>query len=486
MSAASVLVVDDRPEMAELLAEQLEAAGYTARVAIGGREGLALAAQAPPDAVITDLHMPELDGFAVLEGVQALNARIPVILLTAYGQIPDAVRAIQAGAFHYLSKPHRLPELLIYLERALETRRLREENSRLRSQAPPDGLERMVGGSSSMRRLYEQIQRLARAGAPVLIRGESGAGKELVARALHSLGPRRGRSFVPVNCTTLPQALLESELFGHEKGAFTGAGGTRRGLFLEADGGTLFLDEIGDMPGELQAKLLRVLQEGMIRPVGSDRDRSVDVRVVAATHQPLEDRVAAGEFRADLFYRLNVVPLRVPPLRERPEDIPALLEAFLARARTENPHSSVQRLSPRLVAALARRPWPGNVRELENAVRRIIILHPEAVADVDALEWLEEGGASAPGASAPGASAPGAEAAPGANSASTGAAGSAPGSAPGSAETAAPWSGELRPLKDVEADYIDWAIEQCGGNKTRAAELLGINVSTIHRRAKKV
>jgi two-component system response regulator HydG len=448
-----VLVVDDQPDMAEILQEQLEDSGYTVQIAIGGREALALAARLPPDVVITDLHMPGVDGFGVLTGIQAIDPRIPVLMLTAFGQVTDAVAAIQKGAFHYLTKPYRLQELLVYLGRALEGRRLREENQRLQALTPAGQLHRMVGASSAMRHLYTQIQRLAQASAPVLIRGESGTGKELTAQALHDLGPRRERPFVAINCTTLPQNLLESELFGHVKGSFTGAVTNRKGLFVEADGGTLFLDEIGDMPTDLQSRLLRVLQEGVVRPVGGDRSQSVDVRVIAATHQPLEARVESGDFRADLFYRLNVVPLRVPPLRDRVEDIPALLETFLARARLENPASAVERFSPRLLVALARRPWPGNIRELENAVRRIVILTPDSVADIDALDWLDprEEPTAAPAPPPPAASAPLTE-------------------------------DRIRPLKDIETEYIAQAIAACQGNKTRAAERLGINVSTIHRR----
>jgi two-component system response regulator HydG len=279
----------------------------------------------------------------------------------------------------------------------------------------------------------------------VLVRGESGSGKELVARALHFEGTRRAGPFVAVNCTALPHSLLESELFGHVKGAFTGATTARRGLFVEADGGTLFLDEIGDMAPELQARLLRVLEDGEVRAVGADGARTVDVRVVAATHQDLEARVKDGRFRADLFYRLNVITLRVPSLRERGEDIPALVEHFLAQARARNPRSGVQRFSREAVAALCVLPWPGNVRELENLVQRMVVLGMEETVDLAQLQ---------PHLPVPG---------------------------PDTHPLAAAQR-DIVPLRQLESEYITWVVARCGGNKTRAAELLGIDVSTIHRR----
>jgi two-component system, NtrC family, response regulator HydG len=296
-----------------------------------------------------------------------------------------------------------------------------------------------------MRRLYDLIERVAQSSEPVLVRGESGTGKELVARALHFHGPRRERAFVVVNCTALPEALLESELFGHARGAFTGATTARRGLLVEADGGTLFLDEIGDMPAGLQAKLLRVLEDGEVRPVGADVTRKVDVRIIAASHQALEGREST--FRQDLFYRLNVVPITVPPLRERPEDIPALIEHFLGKARERNPGMAATRLAPEVVTALARCPWPGNVRELENAVTRLLVVSAKEIVELADVQ------AQAPQLLGPVAPIDQAKQ-------------------------------RLTTLRDLETEYITWVIEQCSGNKTRAAEILGIDPSTIHRRGK--
>src|SRR5512137_2567936 len=344
-SKGRILVVDDHPEMVRLLADQLDDAGYHVELAESGRAALALAEKRLPDVVLTDLRMEDVDGFDVLAGMRALDPTVPVLIMTGFGAIDSAIEAIKRGAYHYLTKPFRLEEVLLYVERALADRQLRDQHRALSQLAlARSGFAAMVGGSEVMRGLYDLIERVAQSAEPVLVRGESGTGKELVARALHFHGPRRERAFVVVNCTALPETLLESELFGHARGAFTGATTARRGLLVEADGGTLFLDEIGDMPTGLQAKLLRVLEDGEVRPVGADVTRKVDVRIVAATHQALEEH--AGAFRQDLFYRLNVVPLTVPALRERAEDIPALVEHFLGKARERNPAAIPRRVAP--------------------------------------------------------------------------------------------------------------------------------------------
>jgi two-component system, NtrC family, response regulator HydG len=441
-----ILVVDDHPEMVRLLADQLDDAGYHVELAESGRAALAVAEKRLPDVVLTDLRMEEVDGFDVLAGMRALDPTVPVLIMTGFGAIDSAIEAIKRGAYHYLTKPFRLEEVLLYVERALSDRRLRDQHRALSQLAiERAGFAAMVGGSEVMRGLYDLIERVAQSSEPVLVRGESGTGKELVARALHFHGPRRDRAFVVVNCTALPEALLESELFGHARGAFTGATTARRGLLVEADGGTLFLDEIGDMPAGLQAKLLRVLEDGEVRPVGADVTRKVDVRIIAASHRALEGREST--FRQDLFYRLNVVPITVPPLRERPEDIPALIEHFLGKARERNPNVTATRLAPEVLAALARCPWPGNVRELENAVTRLLVVSAKETIELADLQ------AQAPQLLGP----------------------------------VAPIDlakQRLTTLRELETEYITWVIEQCGGNKTRAAEILGIDPSTIHRRGK--
>ncbi|MCY1020594.1 sigma-54-dependent transcriptional regulator [Pyxidicoccus sp. MSG2] len=445
-SSARILVVDDHEEMGQMMQAPLEDAGYRVDLATGGADAIAQLRARLYDVVLCDLRMEDVDGMDVLAAARKLDPELPVLLMTAFGAVESAVEAMKRGAYHYLTKPFRLDEVLLYVGRAVEERRLRAEHRDLKRQvADRSGLGSLIGRGASMQALYALIERVAQSGAPVLVRGESGSGKELVARALHSEGPRRPGPFVAVNCTALPHALLESELFGHLKGAFTGATTARRGLFVEADGGTLFLDEIGDMPPELQAKLLRVLEDGEVRAVGADGSRSVDVRVIAATHQDLEARVKEGRFRADLFYRLNVVSLRIPPLRERPEDIPMLVEHFVARARTRNPRSPVTALDPDVVAALARMPWAGNVRELENLIERLVVLGSQSTVDLSLLRHHASGGALEPH------------------------------------PLAAAYE-QVVPLRQLESEYIAWVVARCGGNKTRAAELLGIDVSTIHRR----
>ena len=329
-TAASILVADDDPVARDLLAEVLAKEGYQVLAAGDGTEALELARGAPIDLALIDLRMPELDGLAVLRGLQGVRPDVPVIILTAFATIETAMEAIRAGAYDYLSKPFQLELIRLRARRALEERRLRSENLRYRQELHTRfAAKHVVGTSPSMVEVYRVAARVANSDTAVLIVGETGTGKELIARAIHAGGPRAERPFVPVDCTTLPESLVESELFGHERGAFTGAVTTRRGLFEAAAGGTIFLDEVGDLPGALQAKLLRVLQERDIRRVGGTERIPVDVRVIAATHRDLRARASAGEFREDLYYRLNVVAVHLPPLRERREDIPLLVRHFV-------------------------------------------------------------------------------------------------------------------------------------------------------------
>jgi two-component system, NtrC family, response regulator HydG len=442
-----ILVVDDQVEMGRLLADDLSDAGYLVDAVSGGAMALERVRAEIYDLVLTDLRMEQIDGFDLLKRLKAQDPDLPVVIMTAFGAIDTAITAIKLGAYHYVTKPFRLDEVTAVVARALEERRLKQENRRFRHLAQERSrLGSIIGRSLPMQRLFERIERVSHASVPVLIRGETGTGKELVARAIHFEGPRRGDPFVAINCTALPESLLESELFGHVKGAFTGATAARNGLFVEAHEGTIFLDEIGDMPVALQARLLRVLEEGEVRAVGSDEVRRVDVRVVAATHRDLAQMVAEGKFREDLYYRLNVVPVTLPPLRERLGDVPLLVEHFLGRALERNPGALVQKFSPELVAALARQPWRGNVRELENMVERLVLTglsrHTAGVADLEAA--LAED--------------------------------------PARREAFDVQREQIVPLRQLESEYIAWALSRCDGNKTRAADLLGIDVSTIHRR----
>ena len=442
-----ILIVDDHVEMARVLAEHLVALGHRCTVEDSGAAAIEAIGYELPDLVITDLRMANIDGLDVLAAVHAADRDVPVIVMTAFGSVESAVEAMRRGAANYVTKPVRLDELALHVQRALDQRELRRDHRRLRAETRAQ-LGGLVGTSAAIRRVYELVDRVAPSPAAVLLRGESGTGKELVARAIHDRGARKDRAFVAVNCTALPEALLESELFGHTRGAFTGAGAARPGLVVEADGGTLFLDEIGDMAPALQARLLRVLQAGEVRAVGSDAPRHVDVRVLAATHQDLEARIERGEFRADLFYRLDVVPIAIPPLRDRLDDVPLLAAHFLVRARARNPHAIVASLSDEVLAALGRHAWPGNVRELENLIERLVVVGANAEASLEDLTEL----------------------------------------APRVVERVDRFSlprDKLATLREVEEEYIDWMLQRCGGNKTRAAEHLGIDPSTLHRRRAK-
>ena len=380
-----VLVVDDETRIRRLLEVSLKQKGYVVITAVDGDEACAKL-DASIDLVITDLKMPGKDGLAVLEEARRRELTMPVIVMTAYGTVDSAVAAMRAGAFDYVTKPFDLDELEILIERAFELDALTSANRFLR-EAEVHGIEGVIGSSEPMKALFAQIRRVAVTQATVLVLGETGTGKERVARAIHSLSPRCDELFVPVNCAAIPLDLLESELFGHVRGAFTGATENRVGKFELAAGGTLFLDEIGDMPLALQAKMLRVLEEGVVERVGSNRTVHVDVRVISATHRRLEDAVATGTFRDDLYYRLNVIQLRVPPLRERPGDVSLLTAHFLEAAAKQMGRRPlvVDRDAVELLEAY---PWPGNVRELRNVCERLAVLCEGESVDVDLVAHL--------------------------------------------------------------------------------------------------
>ena len=378
--ASTVLVVDDEKNIQLTLSRALQMEGYAVETAGGGREALEKIAALPVDVVVMDVRMPDLDGLTVLERARQTRPGVPVVIMSGHGSIETVRSAFKLGAFDYLEKPITEKEkLLVAVRNALRLRSLAEENAELRRESGP---QEMIGGSPAMERLRDLVRRTAPSEGRVLVTGENGTGKELVARALHDGSRRRDRPFVKLNCAAVPAELIESELFGHERGAFTGAVAARKGKFELADGGTLFLDEVGDMPPAMQAKVLRVLQEGEFERVGGQATLRCDVRVIAATNRDLSEEVRGGRFREDLFYRLAVVPIPVPPLRDRREDVPDLAARFLAEACARNGRRSMS-LSREGLAALQAHDWPGNVRELRNLVERIAILvdGPEISSD---------------------------------------------------------------------------------------------------------
>jgi two-component system response regulator HydG len=436
-----VLVVDDSAEMARMLCDGL-AGKHEAVPCSSGRQAIALVQREPFDAVVTDLRMPDADGMAVLAASRAVAPDRPVIVMTAFSAVDTAVESIRRGAYHYLTKPFKVDELLLFLGRALDEASLRREaNALRRAMRERFSIPGLVGASKRIQAVLDVVERVAGSPVPVLLTGETGTGKGLVARAIHSES-RRGGPLVPVNCAALPETLLESELFGHVKGAFTGAATSRPGLFMEAAGGTIFLDEIGDMPLAPQAKLLHVLEAGAVRPVGSEREQPVDARVVAASNRDLREAVRAGTFREDLLYRLDVVTIEIPPLRHRREDVLPLAEHFLQEARGRHPGSPVERFSPEVGDRLLAHDWPGNVRELQHVVERLVLLGREAeVRAADLPPSLREGGRA------------------------------------GDLQ----FRGIVQPFREMQRRYAAWALEQCGGHRGRTAERLGVDAKTLAR-----
>ena len=385
--SAPVLVVDDEEGLRHLLRVILQRAGHRVLEAGDGQAALDMIA-AHPDVriVFSDIRMPRMDGMALLDALSGRDLR--VVMMSAYGTQDTAVRALSRGAWDYVSKPFRADEIRICVERIVERDRLVEENRQLRASV---GEGSFLGRSEAARGVLQLVRQAAAFPSTVLFTGESGTGKELLARALHDCSPRAARPFVPINCAAIPESLLESELFGHARGAFTGAVRAHAGLFEQADGGTLLLDEIGDMPLALQTRLLRVLEDGRVRRVGGSKDLAVDVRVVAATATDLEAAVRGGTFREDLFYRLNVVRVRIPPLRERAEDIPLLVDALVERA-ADRLGRAVRGVTPAALAALTAHPWPGNVRQLENALERAVVVSGGAQVELGDLPAEVRGG----------------------------------------------------------------------------------------------
>ncbi len=396
----SLLVVDDEPNYLIVLSELLRDEGFEVYTAAGGAEGVDIAKKTDLDVVITDMHMPDVDGLMLLQEVKKIKKDLPVIIITAYAEVEKAVAAMKAGAFSYLAKPFSNDELVVTINKAAEHHSLVLENTRLREEVKSkNSLGGMVGKNPKMKEVYALIEKVAPTPASVLVSGESGTGKELVAKAIHMNSPREAQPFITVNCAALSENLLESELFGHEKGAFTGAAGMRKGRFELADKGTIFLDEIGEIPLALQAKLLRVLQEKTFERVGGTKTLTVDVRIISASNKDLKEEITQGNFREDLFYRLNVIHVVMPPLRERIDDLPLLVGHFINvfSEKLAKPDLSISADAMRLLLTLS---WEGNVRELENTIERAAILcneniieaedvQPESVRVAELNNWAE-------------------------------------------------------------------------------------------------
>lgn len=448
-----IVIVDDDQEMRSLLDDFFSSEGYQVHVFPLAQEALTalspggrLSADSEDgdlDVIISDIKMPQIDGLDFTTRLQTLRPEVPIILITAFGSIETAIESIRRGAYHYVVKPFKLAEMAVNVERALEHRKLRRDNTALRQEVRRSwALGGIIGKSNGMKAVFDLVSRVSQATANVLITGESGTGKEMVARAIHESGPRARKPFVAINCTAIPETLLESELFGHAKGSFTGAIQRKRGLFEEAEGGTLFLDEIGDMNVQLQAKLLRVIQERKVRAVGENVSRDVDVRIVAATHKDLKAAIKDGRFREDLYYRLSVIPIVIPPLRHRKEDIPLLAEHFLKKYAATN-NLRVKGFTKRAMSKLVELRWEGNVRELENVVERAVVLAPGALIDESDIPTPESAGAEQFFGFA---------------------------------------TGDFPTLEQLEKRYIQVVLEKTAGRKDKAAQILGVNRRTLYRK----
>ncbi|WAS91053.1 sigma-54-dependent transcriptional regulator [Nannocystis punicea] len=436
-----ILLVDDDLDMLEALTDGLTEKGFEVAAARSAEAALVHLAEASFDVMVTDLRMTGADGLTLLAQARALDPQLPVIVMTAYSALDTAIEAVRRGAFHYLAKPFRVDELLIFVRRAFEDAQLRREaevlRHALRVQPGPPGV---LGGSAAMQELFRILDRVAGTSAPVLITGETGTGKTLVASTIHQRSGRASAPLVALNCAALPENLLESELFGHVRGAFSGATSSSAGLFCAADGGSILLDEIGEMALPLQAKLLHVIERGAVRPIGGTKERPIDVRILAATNRDLEQAVREGKFREDLLYRLNLVVLELPPLRERSGDLPELIDHFLARARSRYPDSPVRNFSRSALERLLAHPWPGNVRELSHTIERLVLLGHGAVIEAADLPRNFNAPADSP-----------------------------------------PTFDAIVPMREMQRRYAAWVLEQVDGIRAHAARRLGIDVKTLGR-----
>jgi len=452
--SARILVVEDDRTLAELLVEELEAEGWSVDAQPSAERALEIIDDFEPDLVVSDLQLPGMDGLELIERIRDRHAPPAVLMISAYGTVERAVSALQAGAENFLTKPLDMDHFTLSVQRLIDNRRLHEEVRRFRQLLEGPSFHGMQGSSRVMRVLFDRIRQVARADGPVLISGESGTGKDLVARAIHAESARADQPFLVVNCAGIPAELMESEFFGHAQGAFSGADRARKGLFREAQGGTLFLDEIGEMPLSLQAKMLRALQDGRVRPVGAEHEHQVDVRMLAATNQDLHERVRAGEFREDLYYRLEAFQLEVPPLRERGEDLEMLAMQFVGRfaAARQRPARS---LSNEALMQIRDYSWPGNVRELSNAMERAVTFcEGQEIEAAHLPERLRRAAA--------------------ATAADKGGDGDA-------LESVLAEGGMLPTMEELRRRYVRYVLERVDGNKRRAAALLGVGRRTLYR-----
>ncbi|UQZ88973.1 hypothetical protein C4J81_07095 [Deltaproteobacteria bacterium Smac51] len=455
----NILIVDDEEHIRKIMSIMLGKHGYNCRLAASGEEALELIAQESFNAIFTDMKMPGIDGLELLARVKADNPEQVVVVVTAFTSVDTAIQAMKAGAYDYVAKPFKEDEIILILEKALERGRLLDENRLLRKQIKERfDISSFLGDSSAMHKVFDLIAKVAETRATVLITGESGTGKELAARSIHQNGPRRERPFVPVNCGAIPPNLMESEFFGHVKGAFTGADQAKKGLIAESDGGTLFLDEVAELPLDMQVKLLRVLQEEEVRRVGELKSSKVNLRVVAATNKDLKEEIEAGRFREDLFYRLNVIMLKMPPLRERPEDIPMLAALFLKQAVEKNGLGE-KKFSPGALRVLMEQRWVGNVRALRNAVEQVAVMSEGEVITPDDFPFGPRAAEAVQAAPVAGQSV----------SCGDGFAVSIP-------ETAVDLKAALKEVTEAtERVIIDRVLKDHKGNRTHAAEALGLS-----------
>jgi len=451
-SKAKILVVDDEVSILEVLKALLRREGYSVKTACNAEEAIEVLKKDKFDLMVSDIRMRPIDGLQLLDRARELQSHMAVIMMTAYATVETAVDAMKRGAFDYICKPFKVDELLVTVERALSYEHVMVENENLRETLRTKfHFKNLVGDSERMQQVYDMIEKVARTDSTVLILGESGTGKELVAKALHYNSHRSAHNFVALNCAALPETLLESELFGYVKGAFTGATKFKKGLFESADGGTLLLDEVGSIPINMQLTLLRVLQEHEIRPVGATDTVTVDVRIIAATNENLEDKITAGHFREDLYYRLSVIPIELPPLRERLTDTPLLVRHFLEQIGEQDRRAVG--IDSRAMLMLQGYSWPGNVRELENVIRRAAALCDGNTIGIGNLpDKIQQAAATKGGDAAPG--------------------------------DLASFSGvSLKAyLRAKERDYLSYVLSQCGGDKDAAAKTLGISLATFYRK----